>query len=167
MEEIHFGENLDFGIMALARDVALNVRLLYDLYFDYVASHQLGTCPYKIPDRFVLVSGFACVFPDLEVTSGYVPFIASTEDHHPLRVSLIPHHWLTWREVFIFDLLPVDSKFGISTPQVVLENRSRKRFLQAGSIYPKDWGREEKVAFDNNVNALAEILETLMKKVPT
>jgi len=165
MEEMDFGENIDMGVWALARDIMTDVRLLYDLYFDYVCQHQGDEIPYRMPDNFIFISAFACIFDDLEVKAGYVPFVVTTSPHK-LLACLVPHRWLVWRHKFIIDLVPVDGKFGVSVPQLVVDNDARKRFLQVLGLYPAEWGAKEKTTFDQGVSDLVEILEILMKKVP-
>lgn len=151
----------------LFRQKRQDVALLYDLYFDYVSS-QMRIGSYIIPDRFVLVAAFACMFYDLKLVSGYSGFASSVNQvRRVANFSLPPHHWLTWGdENHIIDLLPVDGMFGVSTPQAVFQKDNRCRFFASKTIFPIDWDNKKKMDFHKKVNEVSSVLESLIEKVP-
>ena len=141
------------------------IVLLYHMYVEYVSSHSKDTVPYVVPDTFTLVSAFAEVSIDMDVVCGYGSFL----DMLSARMSksnavLVPHTWLLWRRHYIIDLVPLDGEFGVSLPQVVLQSPLRARFFGAKSSFPKEWGYTEKIAFEQRVDELVEILKSLQQK---
>lgn len=151
-------------------DIAQKRKDVESLCSHLFSQMQHLACNGKDPlvfDRFTLVRALEEIFyPELVCVSGYNIFIPIYDEGvGSSDLMLHPHHWLASKanDKYIIDVLPCDGEFGVSVPQIVIQNKQYKRFVPAGSMYPVTWGKPEKDLFSKKVSFLVDIFEYCLR----
>jgi hypothetical protein len=159
MNILHDLEKIE--IIQKRADIEVLCRKLFNYMQDLVRE---GKSP-LVFDRFVLVRAIEeLFFPALVSISGYNLFMGAHEKmDQGADLLFCPHHWLAvdGDDRYLIDVLPCDGEFGVSIPQLIIQNHSYKRFVPAGSMYPGHWGKGEKEQFSGQVSVLVEIFEQM------
>ena len=159
----------DIPEILLFKNSLTDVRLLMDLYYDYLFRKSFLTgnqiC---YPDNYTIVRAVEAHFlptSELKAVIGNCAFYSTQS--RSINILSHLHVWLEWRQKYIIDLIPLDGKPGLSVPQAVFPSKHRTRFISSPGIYAKDCSLETKKEIDLKIENLLQIFDEIMSKVPT
>jgi hypothetical protein len=147
--------------------VLSNVRGLMDLYLRYIFKQaEAGDKIITEPNRYTLVRAIDIFFcnQDMSSTVGTC-LVVEQKDTTTLQILPVKHYWLTWRNIYIIDVLPVDGRFGLSLPAPVFETHLPKRFRSTGGMYESSWSRPVRDLADKAVEELVSVFDSSLQKV--
>lgn len=158
----------DIPDVHLFRNLVIDIRLLMDLYFDYLtkekAKHSKAIEP---PVTYIIVKAIELSFFGSNNIKSQIGFcVCCFSDRGLIHMRRNLHAWLVWKEKYIIDVLPIDGMFGVSVPQAVFPNQNYVRFNPDNRSYTEKFNSNILRILDDRAAKLSYLFDELMSKVP-